>query len=178
MPCRMRPRYRPRRNRSRAQLSRRSRQRCLRRPARMCGRSCYDWLCYFRADPGSATKLRGVCSRGPAMMLRMFFRVGLAEMAVTDDDFHKSLATISASSDHSLLALDAAIRGRLGVGIEPLAAVEAACELCTHCASMADIEARRGEAIVPALPAERSQSGALLTPQALSLKTCKVTFNA
>jgi hypothetical protein len=34
-------------------VSRRSRQRCLRRPARMCGRSCYDWLCYFRADPAA-----------------------------------------------------------------------------------------------------------------------------
>ena len=48
-----RPRYGPRRNRSRAQLSRRSRQRRLRRPARMCG-PCYDVrLCYFRADPAA-----------------------------------------------------------------------------------------------------------------------------
>ena len=112
----------------------------------------------------------------------MLFSSGtLAEMAVTDDDFHKLLATRSALSPPQLTALDAAIRGRLGVAIEPpSAAVEAACELRTDCASIADIEARFGAK--PLCPrcqsAKVTKWGSANRLKRYRCKTCKATFNA
>jgi len=112
----------------------------------------------------------------------MLFSSGtLAEMAVTDDDFHKLLAAISALSPPQLTALDAAIRGRLGVAIEPpSAAVEAACESRTDCASIADIEARFGAK--PLCPrcqsAKVTKWGSANRLKRYRCKTCKATFNA
>ena len=100
---------------------------------------------------------------------------------MTDDDFHKLLATISALSPPQLTALDAAIRGRLGVAIEPpSAAVEAACKSRTDCASIADIEARFGAK--PLCPrcqsAKVTKWGFANCFKRYRCKTCKATFNA
>jgi hypothetical protein len=70
----------------------------------------------------------------------------LAEIAVTNEDFHKLLAMIGALSQPRLAALDAAIRGRLRAATAQPAATDEAPEDASKPAggrtSIADIEVR------------------------------------
>jgi len=100
-------------------------------------------------------------------------------MTVTDGDFEKLLAALETLSCPQLTALDAAIRGKLGVSIEPPPA-EASCESHGDCASIADIEARF--AVEPLCPhcqsSEVAKWGSANSLKRYRCKTCKVTFNA
>ena len=107
----------------------------------------------------------------------------LAEMAVTDEDFHKLLTAITALSQPQLTALDAAIRGRLGTATAQPAADEApedAGKPAGDCASISDIEARFAAA--PRCPHCQSTTvtkwGSANAMRRYRCKACKVTFNA
>ena len=105
----------------------------------------------------------------------------LAEMAVTDEDFHKLLVAIEALSPPQLTALDAAIRSRLGVNMElPAASAEAPCEPHGDCASIADIEARfEAKPLCPRCQSAKvTKWGSANGLKRYRCKTCKVTFNA
>ena len=105
----------------------------------------------------------------------------LAELAVTDEDFHKLLTAIGALSQPQLTVLDATIRGRLGTATAgPAEAPEDASKQSDGCASIADIEARFAAA--PRCP--RCQSAAVTkwgsanAMRRYRCKACNVTFNA
>ncbi len=108
----------------------------------------------------------------------------LAEMAVTDEDFHKLLTAIAALSQPQLTALDAAIRGRLGTATAQPAAADKAPEdagkPAGDCASISDIEARFAAA--PRCPHCQSTTvtkwGSANAMRRYRCRACKVTFNA
>ena len=102
---------------------------------------------------------------------------------MTDGDFHKLLAAIEALSPPQLTALDAAIRGRLGAGVDTAAAASedgGEPHADAGCASIADIEARF--AAKPSCPrcqsAEITKRGFANGLKRYRCKTCKATFNA
>jgi transposase-like protein len=107
----------------------------------------------------------------------------LAEMAVTDEDFHKLLAMIGALSQPQLAALDAAIRGRLCAATGQPASDEApedASKPAGGCTSIADIEARFAAA--PRCPHCQSTTvtkwGSANRMRRYRCNACKATFNA
>ena len=98
---------------------------------------------------------------------------------MTDEDFHKLLVAIEALSLPQLTALDAAIRGKLGAGMDR-PAVEAASEPQGECASIADIEACFAAA--PLCPhcqsAKVTKWGSANGLRRYRCKDCKAAFNA
>ena len=110
--------------------------------------------------------------------------VSYAEMTVTEKDFARLLAGIEALPLAQLVALDAAIRGRLNRGHEPTEAsadpVARGTPAAEGLASIADIEARF--AVAPLCPhcqsAEVSKWGTANGLKRYQCKVCVVTFNA
>src|SRR5271169_6333335 len=108
----------------------------------------------------------------------------LAEMIVTDEDFHKLLIAIGALPQPQLTALDAAIRSRLGSAAAERAVAaetpEEAGKPGGDCTSIADIETR----FAAALHCPHCQStqiakwGSANRLKRYRCKSCKATFNA
>ena len=113
------------------------------------------------------------------------------ERAVTDDDFQRLLVTIGAMSPAQMMALEAAIRGRLKApppppvdaseaAIEAAEQTESAAKVATDCASVADIEARFAAA--PRCPHCKGTAigkwGSANGLKRYRCKPCKITFNA